>query len=139
MATALPRAPYERAPRVLIVDDQADTAELLRILLGRRGFEVTTASSVAGAVAALEAAPVDVLVSDIDLPDGSGCDLLRQLRGVSYLPAIALSGHDRAADIRRGREAGFDEYLGKPVGIDQLVDALRRVSPRPSAGLHPAE
>jgi DNA-binding response OmpR family regulator len=139
METALPRAPHEGPPRVLIVDDQADTAELLQILLGRRGFDVTTASSLAGAVAALEAAPVDVLVSDIDLPDGSGCDLLRQLREVSYLPAIALSGHDRAADIRRGREAGFDEYLGKPVAIDQLVDALRRVAPGLSMGLHPAD
>jgi DNA-binding response OmpR family regulator len=113
--------------RVLLVDDHADTAELLRMLLVRRGFEVTTARSVATALAAAEAASIDVLVSDIGLSDGSGCDLLRQIRAVRPLPAIALSGRDREADVQSARDAGFDEYLGKPVGIVQLVEALRRV------------
>ena len=116
--------------RVLLVDDHADTADLLRMLLVRRGFQVTTARSVATALAAAESAPIDVLVSDIGLADGSGCDLLRQLRAVSPLPAIALSGRDREADVQSARDAGFDEYLGKPVGIIQLVEALRRVSSR---------
>ena len=115
---------------VLLVDDHADTADLLRMLLVRRGFQVTTARSVATALAAAESAPIDVLVSDIGLADGSGCDLLRQLRAVSPLPAIALSGRDREADVQSARDAGFDEYLGKPVGIIQLVEALRRVSAR---------
>ena len=114
--------------RVLLVDDHADTADLLRMLLVRRGFQVTTARSVATALAAAESAPIDVLVSDIGLADGSGCDLLRQLRAVSPLPAIALSGRDREADVQSARDAGFDEYLGKPVGIIQLVEALRRVA-----------
>lgn len=116
--------------RVLLVDDHADTADLLRMLLVRRGFQVTTARSVASALAAAESAPVDVLVSDIGLADGSGCDLLRQLRAISPVPAIALSGRDREADVQSARDAGFDEYLGKPVGIIQLVEALRRVAPR---------
>lgn len=116
--------------RVLLVDDHADTADLLRMLLVRRGFEVTTARSVATALAAAESGPIDVLVSDIGLADGSGCDLLRQLRAVSPLPAIALSGRDREADVQNARDAGFDEYLGKPVAIIQLVEALRRVSAR---------
>ena len=119
-----------RPLRVLLVDDHADTAELLRMLLSRRGFEVTTARSVATALAAAEATPIDVLVSDIGLADGNGCDLLRQLRATRPLPAIALSGRDREADVQTAREAGFDEYLGKPVGIVQLVEALRRVAPR---------
>jgi CheY-like chemotaxis protein len=127
------RSAEPRPPRVLIVDDHVDTTELLRALLGRRGFEVTVAGSVAAALAAAEAGPIDVLVSDIGLPDGNGYDLLRQLRANRHdgdlLPAIALSGRDRAADVERARAAGFDEYLGKPVGIDQLVDALGRVSP----------
>ncbi len=71
---------------------------------------------------------MDVLVSDMDLPDGKGNDLLRRLRAKGRLPAIALSGLDRDADVESAREAGFDEYLGKPVSIEQLVDALRRVS-----------
>lgn len=128
MLTASGRRAEPQPPRVLLVDDNADAAELLRILLSRRGFEVRTACSVATAVAAVEAAPVDVLVSDINLPDGTGCDLLRRLRADTPVPAIALSGHDRPADRLRGREAGFDDYLAKPVGIDHLVEALRRVT-----------
>jgi hypothetical protein len=114
--------------RVLLVDDHADSIDLLRMLLVRRGFEVTTSRSVAAALAAARAGPVDVLVSDLGLPDGSGHELLQQLRAAGRLPAIAVSGLDRAADIARAREAGFDEYLVKPVAIDALVDALRRVS-----------
>jgi DNA-binding response OmpR family regulator len=113
---------------VLLVDDHADTADLLRMLLVRRGFEVTTARSVATALAAAEASPIDVLVSDIGLTDGSGCDLLRKLRAARPVPAIALSGRDREADVQSARDAGFDEYLGKPVAITQLVEALRRVT-----------
>ena len=120
-----------RPCRILLVDDHDDSVELLRMLLVRRGFEVSLAGSVSAALVAAEAAPVDVLVSDIGLPDGSGCDLLRQLRAraPAPLPAIALSGMDRATDVERAREAGFDEYLAKPVAIAQLVEALRRVSP----------
>lgn len=118
-----------RPCRILLVDDHADSVELLRMLLVRRGFEVTIARSVAAAIVAAAAEPLDVLVSDIGLPDGSGYDLLRQLRSAGPLPAVALSGLDRAADVARAREAGFDEYLTKPVGITQLVDAIRRLSP----------
>jgi DNA-binding response OmpR family regulator len=117
-----------RPPRVLLVEDHADSAELLRMLLERHGFAVTIAGSVGTALAAAVAEPVDVLVSDMELPDGNGIDLLRQLRADGRLPAIALSGLDREADVARARAAGFDEYLGKPVSIGRLVDALRRVT-----------
>lgn len=123
--------PTESLPlRVLLVDDHADTADLLKMLLVRRGFEVTTARSVASALAAAESTPIDVLVSDIGLADGSGCDLLKQLRAIRPIPAIALSGRDREADVQSARDAGFDEYLGKPVGIVQLIEALRRIAPK---------
>ncbi len=115
-------------PRVLLVEDHADSAELLRILLGRHGFAVTVAGSVGTALTAAFTEPMDVLVSDMDLPDGSGIDLLRRLRAQGSFPAIALSGLDGDAEVESAREAGFDEYLGKPVSIEQLVDALRRVS-----------
>ena len=128
MTNLPPVEPESRPLRVLLVDDHADTAELLRMLLSRRGFEVTTARSVASALIAAEASSIDVLVSDIGLTDGNGCDLLRQLRALGPLPAIALSGRDREADVQSARDAGFDEYLDKPVGIAQLVEALRRVA-----------
>jgi DNA-binding response OmpR family regulator len=118
------------ALQVLLVDDEADSAELLQLLLETRGFAVTTARSIASALAAAETAAFDVIVSDIGLPDGSGCDLLRELRAASAVPAIALSGRDSPADVAIAREAGFEEYLGKPVTIGELVDALGRVSAR---------
>ena len=113
---------------VLVVDDEDDFSEVVEILLTRRGFAVTRARSVAGAVAAAAVAPIDVLVSDMRLPDGSGHDLLRQLRGASRVPAIALSGLERDARGDRASVAEFDEYLRKPLDIDDLVDALRRVT-----------
>jgi two-component system CheB/CheR fusion protein len=114
---------------LLLVDDHADGAELLRMLLVRRGFAVTIAGSVAAAVAAAAASPIDVLVSDISLPDGSGCDLLQQLRTRGMLlPAVALSGLTRDTDVQRAREAGFAEYLGKPVRIEELIGAVLRAS-----------
>ena len=115
-------------PRVLLVDDDIHSVELLGMLLARCGFEVITACSVDGALAAVAEKPVDVLVSDINLPDGNGYDLLRQLRAAGPLPAIALSGLDGDADITSAREAGFNEYLGKPVSLDALVDAIERVA-----------
>lgn len=123
-----PEPAAARLSRVLLVDDDDDCAELLRMLLVRRGFEVTIARSVATALVAAEAVTVDVLVSDIGLPDGTGHDLLRQLRVARRLPAIALSGLDRAAALKNEGDARFDEYLGKPVGINQLVEALLRVA-----------
>lgn len=128
MATAAHPVVHPRPSRVLLVDDHADTTELLQLLLTRRGFDVTTARSVATAVAVLESGPVDVLVSDIALPDGSGCDLLERLRSRARLPAVAVSGLDRDVDIRRGREAGFDAYLTKPVSIEKLVRVLQTLS-----------
>jgi CheY-like chemotaxis protein len=124
-------APTPGPPRVLLVDDDEDSAEMLGLLLTRRGFEVTIARSVASAVEAAAAAPVDVLLSDIGLPDGTGHDLLARLRSMGPLPAVALSGLDHSSGAR-GRSGGeaFDEYLGKPVAIDQLVNALHRAAAR---------
>ena len=128
MLQPMPRDASHRPRRVLLVEDHADSAELLRILLERHGFAVTVAGSVGTALAAALAEPMDVLVSDMDLPDGNGTELLQQLRAGGRLPAIALSGLDRAADVARARAAGFDEYLGKPVSVERLVDALKRVT-----------
>jgi CheY-like chemotaxis protein len=127
-------------PHVLLVDDDADMAGLLRLLVKRRGFTVTLAGSVGAALAVASTTPIDMLVSDIVLPDGTGYDLLARLRAplgdggivrapgsVRSLPAIAMSGLDRDSDVKRTAAAGFDEYLGKPVSVDALVDALRRV------------
>jgi DNA-binding response OmpR family regulator len=119
-----------RPTRILLVDDDEDATELLRVLLARRGFDVSSARSVATALAAAEPASTDVLVIDLGLPDGSGHDLLRRLRRARRVPAVALSGSGRATDLAAARDAGFDEYLTKPVAIDVLAAALRRLSGR---------
>lgn len=73
----------------------------------------------------------DVLVSDISLPDGSGLDLIREVRRGRGVPSIALSGFGTEDDVQRSRAAGFDEHLVKPVDIDQLLAAIARVRSRP--------
>lgn len=123
----LTTAAAARPCRVLLVDDHSDATDLLQVLLARRGFEVGVARSVETALNEAGKTPFDVLVSDIELPDGKGYELLPRLRSGARLPAIALTGLNREADIQRCLEAGFDEHLVKPVSIDQLVQVIRRI------------
>lgn len=116
-----------RRRRVLLVDDHRDSAEMLGLLLARRGFDVTIAHTVETALTAARETRVDVVVSDIGLPDGTGHDLLRMLRRASPLPAVALSGLDRGVGPRAQDDAGFDEYFRKPVTVDSLAATLRRL------------
>lgn len=116
-----------RSLRILLVEDHADTAKLMRRLLAAEGHNVTLAGSVATGLAAVEQADPDVLISDLGLPDGTGLDLMRQLLASGKrLPAIALSGYGTAADIERSKAAGFLEHLVKPISIDTLTGALAR-------------
>ena len=70
----------------------------------------------------------DLMISDLGLPDGSGLDLVRELRRRgSKLKAIALSGYGREEDVKRSREAGFDAHLTKPVEVDTLIEAVEKV------------
>lgn len=113
--------------RLLLVDDDTDITEILQMLLESRGFEVITASSVKAAVEMAASGQIDVLVSDLALPDGNGCDLLLRLRATRRIPAIVVSGSDREVDLKRCRDAGFDEHIVKPMTIDRLVQAIQRV------------
>ncbi|HXG59608.1 MAG TPA: ATP-binding protein, partial [Thermoanaerobaculia bacterium] len=103
--------------RVLFIDDQEDARILVKTVLGRCGAEVSTAASVAEAVARLECDPADVIVSDIAMPDADGFELIRhvrQARGLT-IPVIAMTAFGHAADRERILGAGFDAYLKKPV------------------------
>jgi two-component system CheB/CheR fusion protein len=128
--------------RILLVEDDEDSAKILARLLRRSGAAVQTADSVAMGLQVALADPHDLVISDIGLPDGSGLDLMRQLiaarresrnsdgngnGGSEAYPAIALSGFGMEEDIRQSREAGFAEHLTKPVNLDQLHDAIKRV------------
>jgi CheY-like chemotaxis protein len=93
---------------------------------------VQTAGSVAEALKAAEGADFDVLVSDLGLPDGTGCELMRQIRDRHPLRGIAMSGYGMEEDVRRSREAGFSEHLVKPVDIASLERAILNVAAQTS-------
>src|SRR4051812_33930914 len=102
-------APPEQPIRVLLIEDHIDTLHVMKRLLMREGFAVTTAETAAEANAAAKACNFDVVLSDIRLPDGNGRDVLRAVRGhCGEVPAIAISGDGYASDIDRNRAAGFD-------------------------------
>lgn len=116
--------------RILLVEDNHDTLRVMARLLGRKGHRVTTADGVAEALRVADGAEFDLLISDLGLPDGSGLDLIRQLRQSRPfpLPGIALSGYGMDDDLRRSREAGFLEHLIKPVDFARLDQAIRQVA-----------
>jgi signal transduction histidine kinase len=127
---ATPRA-GERPARqlhVLLVDDHDDTMQIMRRILTRWGMRLTTAGRVSEAVAAASATKFDLLISDIGLPDGSGCDLVARVQKLQPIPAIALSGFGMDADVRRSLDAGFAAHLTKPVSLDRLKDLIGQLS-----------
>ena len=114
--------------RILLVEDHPDAARIMAILLRMAGHQVEHAGSVAAAKELLEKGSYDLLLSDLGLPDGSGYDLMREIRAKGNgMPGIALSGYGTAEDIQRSREAGFAEHVVKPVRFGALQESLARV------------
>ena len=112
-------------PRILVVDDDRDGLTVLARLLRLAGHEVQTAASVGEALTVAGGHPCDVLVTDIGLPDGNGFDLMRKLKTMYPLPAIALTGWTEEQSEQGGQAAGFERYLVKPVQFDELLTAIR--------------
>jgi PAS domain S-box-containing protein len=128
VTAATPEEPGEKAGlRLLLVEDNQDTARTLARLLRHAGFAVTVASDIASASAAADHESFDLLVSDLGLPDGTGYDVMRAIRKKCNCPAIAMSGYGMEEDQRRS-EAGFSEHLVKPIDLPQLLAAIRRVT-----------
>jgi len=126
--TPMPDSPAINRPiRVLLVEDHIATAKVMSRLLRLTGYIVDVADSVATALLAADAVHFDVLISDIGLPDGSGLDLMRQLRSKRDIPGIVLSGFGMQEDVAKSKSAGFSEHLIKPVEISQLETAIRRL------------
>ncbi len=117
------------ALRLLVIEDHVSTLQALRELLRRDGHEVTTVETVAAALAAADAGTFDLVISDLGLPDGSGMDLMRELRDKHALRGIALSGYGMDEDVVRSREAGFVAHLTKPVAIAELRHVIALVPP----------
>jgi CheY-like chemotaxis protein len=117
----------KRSLRLLIVEDHPATRDVLLRLLTRNGHQVTTASSVQNGLAAFHSDVFDVVISDLGLPDGSGLELMREIRAISPVPAIALSGYGMDEDQQRTKDVGFSAHLVKPVDLDQLQKLLSEI------------
>lgn len=118
--------------RILVVEDNADTAQALTRLLKSLGHQVTVAHTGAEGLEKASAEDFDLLLSDIGLPDFSGWEMLRRLKEKKDLPAIALSGFGSQEDQHRSREAGFLTHLVKPVDVIRLENAIAGIAPIPS-------
>ncbi|NUP08574.1 MAG: PAS domain S-box protein [Polyangiaceae bacterium] len=111
--------------RLLVVEDEADSRALIKVVLASEGAKVETAGSASDALSVLPSFMPDVLVSDIGMPDHDGYWLLREARDLMpELPAIALTAFTRREDAAKARAAGFDEHVGKPVDPARLVETL---------------
>ncbi len=123
--------------RILVVDDDRDSRDLLGILLEAAGAKVTAASTAREALA--ERGPFDVIVSDIGMPEIDGYSMVEQLRSREAgtpVPAIALTAYVGQADVHRAARAGFAEHIAKPVDAAKLLEAVHRWS-RPRASQRP--
>jgi CheY-like chemotaxis protein len=121
--------------RILVVDDEPGTLELLAAALTSYGAEIVTATSAAEARERIGVSPPDVLVSDLEMPGEDGCDLISSLRAFEHdqgkrMPAIALTAHSRAEDRTRALLSGFHVHVRKPVAPDELAAIILRLTGR---------
>ena len=110
--------------KILLVEDHSDTSRALVRLLNRQGYEVATADSVASGLEAVRHEKFNLLVCDIGLPDGTGFQLIEEVRKHSRTPALALSGFGMEEDVAKSRLAGFEAHLTKPVNFQKLEAAI---------------
>ncbi len=134
--------PFEYSPRldklrILIVDDDADVRDLLTYMLEVCGAEVMAAASADEAISALteSSTPIDILISDIGMPDEDGYALLRRVRALEPengggIPAIALTAYARTQDRRAALLAGFQSHVAKPVEAAELIAVIANLAGR---------
>lgn len=113
--------------KILLVEDEPATLRLLFRMLRNRNHDVVTADTFADAVAALQGAEFDLLISDIGLPDGTGLDLMRQIAVAAHTRGIALTGYGMEEDLSKSREAGFSAHMTKPIDFDRLEMMIEQV------------
>jgi two-component system KDP operon response regulator KdpE len=123
-------------PRVLVVDDEPQILRALQTNLRGAGYEVDTASTGEGALAAAAMRPPDAVILDLVLPDRSGTEVCRELRTWSSAPVLVLSVVGDEPEKVAALDAGADDYIQKPFGIEELLARLRAVLRRagPSGG-----
>ena len=119
--------------KVLIVDDEPQILRALRINLSVRGYQVTTAATGAAALRAAAETRPDVIVLDLGLPDIDGLEVLAGLRGWNDTPVIVLSARSDSAEKVAALDAGADDYVTKPFGMDEFMARLRAAVRRGAA------
>jgi two-component system KDP operon response regulator KdpE len=119
--------------RVLVVDDEPQILRALSINLKARHYDVVTAPTGGEALRLAAAQPPDLVILDLGLPDLDGVEVVRGLRGWTSAPIIILSGRSGSADKVDALDAGADDYVTKPFGVDELLARMRAVSRRVSA------
>jgi two-component system KDP operon response regulator KdpE len=125
--------------RVLVIDDEPQILRALRINLSVRGYEVTTADTGAKALRAAAEHKPDVVVLDLGLPDMSGIEVLEGLRGWLTAPVIVLSARIDSSDKVEALDAGADDYVTKPFGMDEFLARLRAAVRRGAASVETDE
>src|ERR1700733_15380889 len=124
--------------RVFVVDDEPQILRALRINLRARQYEVSVAASGAQALEEAAAHPPDLVILDLGLPDMDGVEVIGGLRGWTAVPIIVLSGRADSADKVEALDAGADDYVTKPFGMDELLARMRAAVRRtPAAELPP--
>lgn len=113
---------------ILVVDDEADTVDLIRLTLETAGYEVQQALDGAAALQMLQTADYDVLLLDIMMPDMSGFDVLQQLRGSgdNVPPVVFLTARAQPEDRQTGEDLGAVGYLTKPAKRGELLDMIKK-------------
>jgi two-component system, OmpR family, KDP operon response regulator KdpE len=123
--------------RVLVVDDEPQILRALRINLRARHYEVTTAANGTQALDEAAAHPPDLVILDLGLPDMDGVDVIGGLRGWTAVPIIVLSGRADSTDKVEALDAGADDYVTKPFGMDELLARMRAAVRRTPAAEAP--
>ena len=125
--------------QVLVVDDDVQLLRALRIDLAARGYDVATAHDGRSGLAAAARTRPDVVVLDLGLPDLDGTAVLAELRTFSAVPVIVLSARTGSTDKVHALDAGADDYVTKPFGVDELMARLRAAVRRAAAETGPVE
>ncbi|ONI68072.1 DNA-binding response regulator [Kribbella sp. ALI-6-A] len=113
--------------RVLVVDDEPQIVRALQINLKARRYEVHVAGSGTAALKVAAQYPPDLVILDLGLPDFDGVEVIRGLRGWTEVPILVLSGRTDSTDKVEALDAGADDYVTKPFGIDELLARMRAV------------
>ncbi|MGH3882617.1 MAG: response regulator [Pseudonocardiaceae bacterium] len=119
--------------RVLVIDDERQIVRALQINLAARGYQVLTAANGTAALRAAADRHPDVVVLDLGLPDLDGTEVIAGLRGWTSVPIIVLSARTDSTDKVQALDAGADDYVTKPFGMDELLARLRAAVRRTSA------